>query len=45
MPDAREAVDHPEHYALPGGLEAIDLAEHLPFNAGNVVKLGVPETG
>lgn len=33
-----ERVNHPSHYALPNGLEAIDIARHLDFNLGNVVK-------
>lgn len=28
----------PEHYQFPGGAEAIDIAKHLSFPAGNVVK-------
>lgn len=35
---APERVNHPQHYALPNGLEAIDIARHLSFNLGNVVK-------
>ena len=31
-------VKHPSHYAFPNGLEAIDIARHLNFNLGNVVK-------
>ncbi|MEU6389986.1 DUF3310 domain-containing protein [Streptomyces sp. NPDC046939] len=34
-----DAVDRPSHYTwLPGGLEVIDLTEHLCFNRGNAVK-------
>lgn len=33
-----EQVDHPQHYQMPGGVEVIDLVEHLPFNVGNAVK-------
>lgn len=33
-----ERVNHPSHYALPNGLEAIDIARYLDFNLGNVVK-------
>jgi hypothetical protein len=33
-----EQVDHPKHYQMPGGVEVIDLVEHLPFNLGNAVK-------
>lgn len=35
---AVERVNHPSYYALPGGIEAIDIARHLDFNLGNVVK-------
>ncbi len=33
-----ERVNHPSHYQLPNGLEAIDIARYLDFNLGNVVK-------
>ena len=33
-----EGVEHPEHYEFPGGVEVIDIARHLNFNRGNVVK-------
>lgn len=33
-----ERVNHPQHYALPNGMEVIDIARHLSFNLGNVVK-------
>lgn len=33
-----ERVNHPSYYALPNGLEAIDIARHLSFDLGNVVK-------
>lgn len=35
-----DAVDHPSHYAegWSGGAEVIDIAEHLDFCRGNVVK-------
>ena len=32
-----ERVDHPAHYQV-GGVEVIDLVEHLPFNRGNAIK-------
>lgn len=32
------AVDHPEHYSHPSGVECIDVAEHLGFNLGNTLK-------
>lgn len=35
---AYEQVDHPRHYQMPGGIEVIDLVEHLPFSLGNCVK-------
>jgi hypothetical protein len=31
-------VDHPKHYQLPGGIEAIQICEWLPFNLGNCIK-------
>ncbi len=31
-------VDHPQHYQFPGGVEVIDLVEHLSFNTGNAIK-------
>jgi len=34
----KERVNHPSHYQLPNGLEAIDIARYLDFNLGNVVK-------
>lgn len=33
-----ERVNHPSHYALPNGLEALDIARYLDFNLGNAVK-------
>lgn len=30
-------IDHPEHYQR-GGVECIDVAEHLSFNRGNALK-------
>lgn len=33
-----EHVEHPPHYQFPGGVEVIDLVEHLSFNTGNAVK-------
>jgi hypothetical protein len=38
MSSEPEQVDHPSHYQMPGGLEVIDLVEHMPFNLGNAVK-------
>ena len=38
MTGEHEQVDHPKHYQMPGGIEVIDLVEHLPFNLGNAVK-------
>jgi len=32
------AVNHPNHYRHPSGVEAIDVIEHMPFNTGNAVK-------
>lgn len=29
---------HPNHYQFPGGVEPIDIAKHLSFNLGNVIK-------
>lgn len=35
----KESVNHPEHYTQhPSGVEAIDIAEHMPFNLGSVIK-------
>lgn len=31
-------MDSPKHYQFPKGVEAIDIAEHLSFNLGNVIK-------
>jgi hypothetical protein len=38
--DSREMVDHPQHYASDGGIEAIDVIEsfELGFNLGNAIK-------
>lgn len=33
-----ERVNHPSHYVLPNGLEALDIARYLDFNLGNAVK-------
>jgi Protein of unknwon function (DUF3310). len=33
-----EEVNHPAHYQLQGGVEVIDLVEHLSFNIGNAIK-------
>ena len=38
MSDEYEQIDHPPHYQLPGGIEVIDLVEHMTFNLGNAVK-------
>lgn len=37
---ARDAVDHPSHYAegWSNGAEVIDITENLNFNRGNVIK-------
>ena len=32
------AVERPAHYQFPGGVQPIDIAKHLNFNLGNVVK-------
>lgn len=35
----RDNVAHPKHYtAHPSGVECIDIAEHMNFNLGNVLK-------
>lgn len=38
--DARDAVNHPSHYAegWSNGAEVIDITENLNFNRGNAVK-------
>jgi hypothetical protein len=34
-----DSVDHPSHYNThPSGIECIDVAEHMSFNIGNVIK-------
>lgn len=33
-----DPVNHPQHYAHPSGVEAIDICEHLTFNLGNALK-------
>ncbi len=33
-----EQVNHPAHYQLAPGIEAIDVCERLSFNTGNAVK-------
>jgi hypothetical protein len=34
-----DAVSHPSHYnSHPSGIEAIEVTEHMTFNAGNAVK-------
>ncbi|MEU3278173.1 DUF3310 domain-containing protein [Streptomyces antibioticus] len=33
-----DPVNHPSHYKVAGGVEVIDLTEHLTFNRGNAVK-------
>ena len=34
-----DKVDHPPHYNQhPGGIECIDVVEHMNFNLGNAVK-------
>ena len=38
MNEPYEEVHSPQHYQLPGGVEVIDLVEHLSFNCGNAVK-------
>lgn len=34
----RDNVNSPSHYTWLGGIEVIDITEHLPFTLGNVVK-------
>lgn len=39
MKKKRSTVDHPPHYnAHPSGIECIEIARHMNFNLGNVVK-------
>jgi hypothetical protein len=33
-----EAVNHPDHYQHPSGVECIDIAENFNFNLGNALK-------
>lgn len=33
-----DPVNHPDHYQFPGGVEPVDIAEHLTFNTGNAIK-------
>ncbi len=33
-----ERVQHPSYYGLPCGIEVIDIARHMNFNLGNVLK-------
>ena len=33
-----EKVNHPEHYKHPSGIECIEVAEHMNFCLGNVLK-------
>lgn len=33
-----DAVNNPSHYTWLGGIEVIDITEHLSFTLGNVVK-------
>lgn len=33
-----DPVNHPSHYTWLGGIEVIDITEHLGFCLGNVVK-------
>ncbi len=33
-----ERVQHPSYYGLPCGIEVIDIARHMGFNLGNVLK-------
>ncbi|UBU12956.1 DUF3310 domain-containing protein [Nonomuraea gerenzanensis] len=34
-----DLVNHPEHYTShPSGIECIQIAEHFPFNVGNIIK-------
>lgn len=37
MTQEYEEVEHPKHYQL-GGIECIDVVEHLSFNVGNAIK-------
>lgn len=34
----KEAVKHPAHYNQIGGIECIDVVQHMGFNLGNAVK-------
>ena len=37
--DQNDGVHHPKHYnSHPSGVECIQIAEHMGFNIGNVVK-------
>lgn len=39
MKRKHDSVNHPTHYtAHPGGIECIDVVEHMSFNIGNAVK-------
>lgn len=33
-----DRVRHPSYYGLPCGIEVIDIARHMDFNLGNVLK-------
>lgn len=38
MEENKERVNHPTHYQFSNGVEVLDIARHLNFNCGNVVK-------
>ena len=39
QPVTDDPVNHPSHYCShPSGVEAIEIAEHMSYNLGNVVK-------
>ena len=37
-PPGADPITRRHYYQFPGGVEAADIAEHLPFNLGSVVK-------
>ena len=37
-PSNPDVVNHPSHYTWLGGIEVIDITEHLGFCLGNVIK-------
>lgn len=36
--EAKDQVNHPQHYTWLKGIEVIDITEQLNFNLGNVLK-------